>query len=452
MSKIMINTSSFVVAAFVGSSKVTELAVSEFKVVGPMAEFLEEMGLKATPNPKLYRDMKTGRMVSYKVVDELFAHYKNPNAKKENVMDDKIEKTYTENPNGIEEVEEEDVFRSLPNWGEMDLKSILPYVSYHRNVVRAGVVFKEALKDEEGRIIPVSKAGDGGEYVAWSQVSDKEDPETVALNRAVRAESLLLNWGYNLSQLRVDVERLKAATCIGHLAPFQDAEEIIEVLCLRELEKEEKAARRIRQWVVSVYPGKKEEQKKLLRAIRVEVEKAKQMGQAVEELSSEEMFQIRSRLVTHTIFGAVMDDKTGQWFKEEGMPNIPFALERLLGGRLTPETKKMIGKYVSIACWRAWRKETNEAVKGTLIRWIGSLVQEEVIKVLAENQSVDRQVEALTKTDLKDLFRKEQVDYLWENRLDEGGVNEPVRRNGKWIPTEVLAYALLSQGKHPFLK
>lgn len=451
MAKTMIDTTGRVVTSFIGTSRVTEL-VTEFKVRGPMAEFLEEMGLKATPNPKLYRNIKTGRMVSYKLVDELFAHYKKEGSViKENVME-KVEKSYENNPTGVEEIEEEDVFRSLPKWEEMSLKDILPYVSYHRNTVRAGVIFKEIMKDEEGKIIPVSKAGDGGEYMAWSQVSDKDDPETVALNRAARAEQLLINWGYDLSQLRLDVEKLKSATCVGHVSPFQDAEEMIEVLQRREEEKEEKAAKKVRQWVIALFPGKKEEQKKLLRVIRVELEKAKAMGEMDEELSREEMFQIRSRLVTHCTFGAVMDEQTGRWLKEDGMPNIPGALEKLLGGRLTSETKKMIGKYVSISCWRAWRKEMNEAVKGTLIRWIGSLVQEEVIKVLAEDQSVDRQVENLMKTALTDVFRKEQADYMWENRMDGVGKDEAVRRNGKWIPTEILTYALLTQGRHPFLK
>lgn len=449
MFSTVINVSSKIVNAYIGSSKITEL-VSEFKVRGPMADFLEEMGIKATNNPKIYRDIKTGRGVSYKVVDELFAHYKNPNVKKENVMDNKIECAYENNPTGIEEVEDKDVFKALPNWDEMDLEKILPYVSYHRKEVRAGVEFRVPLKDEEGQIIPVSKAGDGGEFTMWSQVSDKDDPETVALNRAARAEIMLLNWGYDLSVLRKDVEHLKAATCIGHLSPFQDGEEMIEILQLRQQEKEEKAAKAIRRWVINLFPGKKEEQKKFLRTIRNEVEKVKAMGEKDEDISSEEMFQIRSRLITHCTFGAIMDDKSGRWLKEEGMPNIPFALEKHLGGRLTNDTKKMIGKYVSLSCWNSWRKAMNEAVKGTLIRWIGSEIQMEVIKVLAENQSVDRQVENLIKTDIRDVFKKEQIDYMWENRMDND--QETVRRNGKWIPTEVLTYALLNQGKHPFLK
>jgi hypothetical protein len=299
-------------------------------------------------------------------------------------------------------------------------------------------------------MIPVSKAGDGGEYTAWSQVSDSDDPETVALNRAARAEELLLNWGYDLTQLRLDIDKLKMATCIGHLSPFQDGEEMLEILMLRQQEKEEKAARAIRQWVVKLFQGKKEEQKKLLRAIRVEVEKARAMGEKEEGMPNEELFQIRSRLITHATFGAVMDDKSGRWLKEEGMPNIPFALERHIGGRLTNDTKKLIGRYVSLTCWNSWRKAMNEAVRGTLVRWIGSELQAEVIKVLAENQHVDRVVENLIKTAIMDVFRKEQVDYMWENRMDND--QETVRRNGKWIPTEVLTFGLLTQGKHPFLK
>lgn len=448
------------------TDSVSKISINAF---GPLETFLKEMDVTIT-GPRHYRDNKTGRMVSPTTIMELFANWgRTRNIKENDDMTNIDQNTETEMDDQKNEVEsfsnsftETDEPRPLPDWSTMTLGEILPKVAYVKKVTKNGVTNRVPLLDDNGNFIPTRNAGDGGEYTKWSETERGEDPSTVALNKAAKAEAMLLSWGYELGSysldkeigtgIRRDIEILKSGISASNVHPFMDAEDVVEVIQIRIEEKEEKARVALRRWVIEALKGRPEQQKKLLKLVRNEFNKAMQDGAECE-------YEERARIVTHLSWGAyppAEGSNNGKWISNPRMASAVRVIESFLTEAdplgfpvtLTSQVKRIIGNYATKFLWNGWRKPMNDAIKGTLLRWVSAELQIETLAVMAEDRHIDRQVGTF-RTDRTEIFRKETVDYMWDNR--ESGA-ESVRRNGKWIPTDVLAYALMNGQQHPFLK
>jgi len=133
------------------------------------------------------------------------------------------------------EWESEDILRPLPNWESMELGEILQRVSYHKRQHKNGVSWLAPMKDEHGQLIPVKRDWDHSTmgYNRWGS----DLPMDTQLNVAAKAEAYLIEWGVPMTLLNQVMKSCVAGTCSNNIAPFKDAEAVIDWLLEKRLEK-----------------------------------------------------------------------------------------------------------------------------------------------------------------------------------------------------------------------
>lgn len=391
-------------------STTSTLAIKAF---GPLAEFLAEMEIGISGDR--YRDLKTGRMVGRAVVLDLFALWgrNKPIAQEEEVVQPEMD--YKDSPTGIVEVADEDLFRALPDWGSMTLEEILLSVCYVKSEAHEGIVIRTPMRDADGNLIPVRK-DPVYEPSMGKNTWGEESPSDVALNRAARAESLLMEWGYDVDKFLHDIEVACASQSVWEKSPFTSAEDILEAMTLREQEKLERDSLEFRRWLIRVFG--KDTAKKVWKDVKATfycaVQEAKEFAVDFDE---------KCAVISILQWGGLYIDQ--KWEKANG-PHIWSSVEKHLptGGYVQNDTKKKFNSFFKRWFWAEVRTGMSDAVKGTLLRWMGSLIQVALLEALAEDKHVDREAVNLMKTNWSDYFRKEDADWVWSSRDDR---REPVQ-------------------------
>ncbi len=458
------------------NSTVLSVALA-FVVVGPLAQFLKEMGLATVPETtKVYRDLKTGKFVSAKVILDLMDDYRGKTKLEEAAFVDQDEDSVTDEDNRVGEVFASalttvDVLPALPNWESMSLEEILPRVAYHKKHHIGGVSSektKVAMTQkawvregselvEKDVLIPVASAGDGGEYRSF-MAAGGEDPETVSLNAAVKARAKLVEWEemaiaqnaesikqgkeafvpvYRVDEIDAWIERLRGGVSESNLHPFSDGEDVAEalwqrlVLKGREEKREERKAKIEKMESVFASMGTKGIKFNFLKA------RCDALGQhIVDSMTKDGSFTWDSEKVFAGLYWGLStgfkDEETGRWIVETDRP-MGYILRRF--EKVAGNGAKFNGDFVNknhfvkegvkAMIWQAVvqaDKAIEEWRKGTISRYVGHMLNVlEVTEVRQDKQRRQIGIDASPawKTVHADNYKPETVDYLEMSRLDQ---------------------------------
>lgn len=390
-------------------------------------QILVKYGLKEDKNGTL-RDNK-GRFVKFATIAAELDKLTQPDELKP-------EMDYNDNPTGVNVKEgrdsDEDVMGDLPDWGSMDLETILSRCIYMKKevrkdgrIIRVPLLQKTVCKDGEEHLmpIPVRKIGDGDEigYNRWG----KQEPEEMYLNQATRAATFLITWGQKDLVITIDEEinRLKTGLVTAStIHPFKDGEDIIQALTLTR-----RAMKRVYRSKVAKIEAAKHAMVKLL-GRKGAKEIWTKIVMDVELLAArtnwpEDGFEVVSDLVndvTKYFMQKINDNLKGsQYIEGFGAVNT--------GNGMTIEVYKQIAAGISTRSWMEITKsltpnvEEPSALWGTATRYAGAMLALEMLKVLEDNNSVDRQTEAIVgeKTPMSEWFKKEDADWVWSNRSQD---------------------------------
>lgn len=344
----------------------------------------------------------------------------------------------------------EDILKPLPNWNEMSLSEIQRTVYYHKKVGQNGVerlvpMTKDGEKIrlredgwvENGIVVRESaKDGDSMGKNSWGN----DDPESTLLSTMAKAANHLISWGYDVDTLDKEIQRLKSAVCVDNAHPIHDAEEYVEILILRKQEKIHALGKPVQKLLVSNFG--KTEATRIWKQMKVELEKAAidALGYTLDPdevgltcmTNSDELFNVRKEIVSNLMRdGEYIEDrfaKNGKrwesWLNTEDRPAsvmVPLSIAlKSIGGRLAKSAWVQLSKWVNAYFWGylsgALFGNMNDAVKGTLTRYVKANLQMEALTVWAEDNHVDRQASNMMKTPINDVFKPTSEDYLWWNR------------------------------------
>lgn len=384
-------------------------------------EACQILGVKYDSASGKYRDISTGRYVAKKLLWDLVK------------MDFKgdLEFDFLDNPTGIKEVdpttdskEPKDALGDLPNWSTMSNEAILASCIYmKKQVLNDGRITKRPLMQatvcEDGEIrpmpIPVRRASDGNEYGynRWG----KQAPEDMYLARATKAAEYLKQWDQEelVCTLDNEVDRLKGGLVTSeHIHPYQDGEDVIQAMLLRQAEKK----------LEKIKTGKR----RLVKLLKLE--KANQVWNLVKnevEILSQETnwpgddFQTVAEKI-RTIQTLIINKVNTML---ESWEEIPGFGRVTTGGGMTKEAWIEISTAVSTFAWGSITGSLNPEVKGALwgtaARYVSNMLALEMLEVLAEDNSVDRQTEAIVgeKTHMDEFFQKEELDWAWNGRVQD---------------------------------
>lgn len=341
----------------------------------------------------------------------------------------------------------EDMLRPLPDWDKMDIAEIQRTVVYHKRQGIAGVerlfpMTKDGEKpviDKNGWILNglvIKDSARDGDSIGRNRWGNDE-PESSLLNQQARASEHLTSWGINVEKLDKDIEILKAGMDISNVHPIQDAKDFVEIYIIRRQERIIASRKPVFRMLAMNFG--KDQAKKIMKEVMAEIEKG-----VVEALSytldpeqstlfvcqnSEELFNARKAIVNNLV-------KTG-YYEENPMgrkvwinldENIPSAMRvvnkylRAIGGKLDKSAWILFNKMVQQYFWGwlngALNGELNEAVAGTIERYVRTNLQMEALNIWAEDNHVDTNA-LKAKTEAKDVFVPEECDYVWWSRANQ---------------------------------
>lgn len=432
-----------------------------FKVVGPLAQFLAEIGVVAlSDTSKVYRDLKTGKFVSYKLILDLFDSYNGKSKVEAEAFVDQNEDSVTDEDNRVGEVfasslSTVDVLPALPNWESMTLEEILPRVAYHKKHSVGGIsssatkvpmfqikkVREGANLIEKEVMIPVRSAGDGGEYTSF-MAANGEDPEAVSLNAAIKAHNLIVEWqangealgfpAYRIEDIDAWIEKLRGAVSESEMHPFLDGEDIAETLYQQIYLNKWEADRAARQTKV-------DKMRSIFNAMPKGGLRAKNLEdicwsyglQAIEDMAGKFDIEIAGKAVNEAMRSWYKDEVTGEWLveKETAMGHIVTCFGKRYGkdAKFNGEgihKNVMIREGVRAMLWNCICSEPrvqHDAVKGTISRYVGHMLNVlEVTEVRQDKQrrSIGIDASPAWKTPFSE-YKPETVDYLDQSRLDQ---------------------------------
>lgn len=443
------------------NNTVTLLALS-YKVVGPLAQFLAEMEVAPLPNTdKVYRDLKTGKFVSAKIILDLFDSFNGKNKVEAEAFVDQNEDVVTDEDNKTGEVfasalSTVDVLPALPNWGAMTLAEILPKVAYHKRYAVGGVTNNETKVPltqmkmvregselvEKEVMIPVRAAGDGGEYSRFDS-SNGEDPETVSLNAAQKARVKLEEWQakadakglpcFYIEEIDEIIHQLRGAVSETEIHPFLDGEDVAEVIFRRLYLNDWEANREVR-------TKKVEAMRSLLTSLPNGGLKVKNLEdiagayatQAVEEMDGFWSLEIANKAVYEASRSWEMDATSGQWVLLDhtvmGYILKCFARKYGKGAQFNGASlhkNTVVREGVRALMWNCICSEPklqHPAVRGTIARYVGHMLNVlEVTEVRQDKQrrSIGIDASPAWKTIHYENVKPEKADYMWLSRWQE---------------------------------
>lgn len=430
-----------------------------FKVVGPLAQFLKEIGVVALPDTsKVYRDTKTGKFVSYKVILDLFDSYNGKSKVEAEAFIDQNEDSVTDEDNKIGEVfasalSTVDVLPALPNWESMTLEEILLKCAYHKKSADKGVsnnTLKVALTQikfvreganlsEKEVLIPVRGAGDGGEYTRYD-ASGGEDPETVSLTAAAKARAKIEEWQangeamglptYRIEEIDAWIGRLRGGVSETEIHPFLDGEDVAESLYQQIYLIKWEADRAKRSDKIAkmrfVFEG--------MPAGGLKVKNLENIawgwaGDAIEKMAGKFDIEVAGSCVYEASKSWVKDESTGEWMvlKDTVMGYIlscfrkKYGKEALFNGASLHKSE-IVREGVKALMWNCICSEPklqHDAVKGTISRYVGHMLNVlEVTEVRQDKQrrSIGIDASPAWKTVYNENIVPEKGDYLWNAR------------------------------------
>jgi peroxiredoxin family protein len=351
----------------------------------------------------------------------------------------------------------EDMLRPLPNWETMSLEEIQRTVVYHKRQGIAGVerLFPMTKDGEKAVIVDgwvlngivIKDSAKDGSSIGRNRWGNDE-PEHSLINQQAKAAEHLYAWGINMTQLDKDIVILKAGMDSTNVHPIQDAKDFVEIYIMRRQEKIVASRKPVFRMLAMNFGNVKA--KAIMKEIMAEIEKG-----VVEALSytldpeqstlyvcqnSEELFNMRKGIVNNLVkTGEYVEGYLGrkQWVNLD--ENIPSAMRtvnhylREIGGKLDKSAWILFNKMVQQYFWGwlngALNGELNEAVAGTIERYVRTNLQMEALTVWAEDQHIDTNA-LKSKTEAKDVFVKEDADYIWCSR-ETGEMDLPKNSLGK---------------------
>src|SRR3990167_144970 len=348
----------------------------------------------------------------YEFVEKMDEFYNNalPAGSTGNNNEDEMTKNEDRDYTGeTNEWESEDILRPLPNWESMELGEILQRVSYHKRQHKNGVSWLAPMKDEHGQLIPVKRDWDHSTmgYNRWGS----DLPVDTQLAVAAKAEAYLLEWGIPMEMLNQAVRNCISSTCSNNIAPFKDAEAVIDWLLEKRLEKYQKPINKGKVWLKKVFG---EGVSGVYRDVKTMVEVA-----YIDCLNAEPGFDYEKAIETSKRLVRIMTDRNGNVINTD--EPMGFILSQFqLGTRLEKSAWVTVAGMINALLWGnltgGLRRESfSPAVEGTITRYVSSMIRLEMFSVLSEEGHVDRQI-IDGRTPTSERFKMEEADYVWRSR------------------------------------